>query len=400
MSATDGIEVDTERLRNLEEAVAAVKRSREALAELSDVGATIKRGKDALKDLGNALRREIAAQQGQGTPASSALVDHRLQWITPVSQPLMLCSQVQRSGGTLLTRLFDGHPSCFVHPSELHWARLGGTLWPHLVLSPAPDADDLLAQLDEGWPKQFAMDGYHKYSNWTHRSSPGEMRRYPFIFDVALQRKILARQLAERGCRSQREAMDLYLTSLFNAWLDYQNLYHVPKRWVTAFQPRLVMRSSMLDQYFTDYPDGLLVTIVREPGAWLASFMRHVDSEDLDMVLDKWIGSAEASVRAHEARPDQVVVVIFEELVERTEVVMRALCRRMDIAFTEVLLQPTYNSMPVLSDSSHALTTGIDPGVTNRHQSTLSAAQHDAVARKATARYAEIRKRFGVAHAR
>ena len=37
----------------------------------------------------------------------------------PVNQPLLLISQVQRSGGTLLSQLFDGHPQVHAHPHEL-----------------------------------------------------------------------------------------------------------------------------------------------------------------------------------------------------------------------------------------------------------------------------------------
>jgi len=119
-------------------------------------------------------------------------------------------------------------------------------------------------------------------------------------------------------------------------------------------------------------------------------------SDDGDAHIDTWIASAEASVRAYEERPERVAVVLFEDLIERTEATMRALCRRMDIAFSAELLEPTYNSMPVLSDSSHSLTTGIDPSVITRHQSTLSPDQQEAVAGKAAAPYTEIRRRFGV----
>ena len=37
----------------------------------------------------------------------------------PVTSPLVLISQVQRSGGTLLSQLFDGHPELHAHPHEL-----------------------------------------------------------------------------------------------------------------------------------------------------------------------------------------------------------------------------------------------------------------------------------------
>ena len=43
----------------------------------------------------------------------------RLRHLRPVTEPLVLISQVQRSGGTLLSQLFDMHPQCHAHPDEL-----------------------------------------------------------------------------------------------------------------------------------------------------------------------------------------------------------------------------------------------------------------------------------------
>jgi hypothetical protein len=308
----------------------------------------------------------------------------------------MLCSQVQRSGGTLLTRLFDGHPACFAHPNELRWGRSQKWRWPQLDVQASLAAEDLFAQLDEGWQGKFAKSGYQKYSNWTHRHHPEQTRKYPFLFDVALQRTLFADATAELRAPRQRDILDCYLTSLFNAWLDYQNLYRTPKEWVTAFLPRLVMKPREVDRFFADYPDGLLVTIIRDPGSWLASFRRHVEPEDLAEALQHWIVSADASLDAHTRRPDRVIVLLFEDLVHRTEAVMRTLCEHMKIAFDAILLEPTYNSMPVLSDSSYQLVTGIDPRTTQRHQSTLSAAEIELVSRDAAPRYTDIRRRFAI----
>jgi hypothetical protein len=42
-------------------------------------------------------------------------IDH----IRPVTSPLVLISQIQRSGGSLLSQLLDGHPELDAHPHEL-----------------------------------------------------------------------------------------------------------------------------------------------------------------------------------------------------------------------------------------------------------------------------------------
>ena len=321
----------------------------------------------------------------------TALVEQRLRWTVPVTQPLLLCSQIQRSGGTLLTRLLDSHPMCFAHPNELRWGK--PKAWPEVDLSALTNPEAVLEEIGENWPRKFAAKGYQKSANFLPHS--GRQRRYPFIFDEDLQRKIFATAVEGRH-QTQRDILNGYLTSLFNAWLDYQNLYRSPKRWVTAFEPRLILKRDGVDKFFADYPDGLLATLVREPGAWLSSYSVHMPSKDTQTSLRLWMESVDKSVRAHEARPTRVIVLIFEELVRETEAVMRALCERMVIPFSDVLLEPTYNSMPVLSDSSHELVTGIDTRVTERHRTTLSAEQLELVACTATPRYTEMRERFSL----
>src|SRR6476469_9076560 len=61
----------------------------------------------------------------------------RAEHAVSVREPLVLVSQIQRSGGTLLSRLFDGHPECHAHPYEL---KLGKEQpeWPRIDLDDAP----------------------------------------------------------------------------------------------------------------------------------------------------------------------------------------------------------------------------------------------------------------------
>jgi len=317
----------------------------------------------------------------------------RCRWPVPVTQPMLLCSQVQRSGGTLLSRLFDGHPCCFTHPNELRWGRPKG--WPNVTLDGALDAETLFSELNETWPAKFARRGYAK--DLGHISAAGagaDAGRLPFLFDGMLQQNIFKRAL-QLPIGRRRDALNAYLTSLFNAWLDYQNLYTAPKRWVTAFEPRFIARrDGGSDTFFTDYPDGMLVTIVREPAAWLSSYRRHIPVHTVDKALRLWGDSLDAGVHAHAKHPDRVVVLIFDDLVHRTESVMRTLCDRMDIPFERSLLTPTFNSMPVLSNSSHSPTLGIDKQVTNRHDGSREFVDHARLLQNASARYDNVRASF------
>src|SRR5207253_5548814 len=68
-----------------------------------------------------------------------------------------------------------------------------------------------------------------------------------------------------------RRSSDLYMTAYFNAWLDNHNLYGADKRWVVAFSPWLATEADDRTRFFTDYPEGRLIRIVRDPCGWYAS---------------------------------------------------------------------------------------------------------------------------------
>ena len=60
------------------------------------------------------------------------------EYISPVTSPIALISQVQRSGGSLLSQLFDGHPELHAHPHELKIGYPKKYMWPKIDLNEHP----------------------------------------------------------------------------------------------------------------------------------------------------------------------------------------------------------------------------------------------------------------------
>jgi len=267
----------------------------------------------------------------------------RLEHAIPVREPLLLCSQIQRSGGTLLSRLFDGHPECHAHPYEL---QIGPKArWPKLDLD-APET--WFAALYEEKVGEHLVAGWRK---------PGlketDVDVFPFLFLPRLQKQLFDACLADRKAERQLEVLDAYFTAYFNAWVDNQNLYGGPKKLVTAFTPRTSLDPPSVKRFFRDYPDGWLVTIIREPRAWYASASRHRrEYQNLEAALDLWRASATAAVEARERYGDRVVILTYEELVEDTEGTMRRLAERLGLAWDPILLVPTFNGRPARANSS------------------------------------------------
>jgi hypothetical protein len=145
--------------------------------------------------------------------------------------------------------------------------------------------------------------------------------------------------------------MDCYLTSYFNAWLDY----HRPPepRIVTGFEPSAIAQPQRLRCFHELYPDGRLVSVVRDPKSWIVSAARrNARYRDRAVAIATWRDAVEAALALREQRPGSVAIVSFEALVGDTETAMRALARFLGIEFTDDLLAPTFNGEPTKANSS------------------------------------------------
>jgi Sulfotransferase family len=269
--------------------------------------------------------------------------------LVPVSQPLVLISQVQRSGGTLLNTLLDGHPELHVHPYELHIGHPHKHSWPPLDLDAGPET--WLDTLREDHLRQLFDHGYRKGAN---ASEP-----LPFLLVPSFLERLFRVLVNERRPRTEREILDAYATAYFNAWIDGQGLREEPKRWWAGFAPRLAWGESRAG-FWGAYPDGRLVTSLRDPRGWFGSVMHSpmrigvAARADPDAAFALYHQTVAELSAAKAERPDQTFVVAFEQLVADPAAVMGRLAAWLGIAVTDGLTRPTMNRRPVPANSSFA----------------------------------------------
>lgn len=281
----------------------------------------------------------------------------------PVTSPLALISQVQRSGGTLLSQLFDGHSELHAHPHELKIGYPTKYTWPKLDLSDNPDR--WLETLFEYSVLSHFKKGYKK-----------EKKRddaFLFMFLPSVQREIFLNYFGSIQALSIRDVFDAYMTSYFGAWLNNQNSTG-HKKFVTAFTARLAMRSGNMDAFFETYPDGRLISLLRDPKNWYPSAIRHKPRvcKDIQDGIDLWKNSAQAMARNRERYGDRVCILTFEDLITKTKSVMEYLAAFLEIRFEGILLEPTFNKYPIRANTSfEAEKSGIIESTLNRFK-TLS----------------------------
>jgi hypothetical protein len=285
------------------------------------------------------LKRELRANPLHLACLHSVCTDH----LRPITAPLALISEIQRSGGSLLSQLFDGHPELHAHPHEIKFGFPRKFNWPPIDLNDPPERwFDLLFETST---INHFKEGYRKQKN--------SKDTFPFIFLPSVQKEIFLKFIEKTKAASVRDVFDAYMTSYFGAWLNNQNIAG-DKKYITGFTARLAMYAENVESFFQIYPEGRLISIIRDPKNWYPSAANHkpLVYADLNDALTLWMQSAQSMIRNKKIFDNRVCLLTFEDVIGRTESVMQYLSRFLNIDFDRILLTPTFNKWPIRANTS------------------------------------------------
>jgi len=278
-----------------------------------------------------------------------------LEHVFPVTSPLALISQIEGSGGSLLSQFLDGHPELHAHPPELMIGHPEKHIWPRIDLNDSPK--HLFEILFEEIVNEYNREGYK------NRRNGDEI--FPFVFIPSLQREVFLDYIDSLQSITLRDVFNAYMTSYFGAWLSNQN-YNGQKKFVTAFSPRLAMIKENMGCFFEVYSDGRLISLVRNPETWFPFASTHWPGRygDVGRAASQWNESAQAMLWNKERYGDRVCLIKFEDLASQTEAVMRYLADFLAIEFNDILLVPTFNKFPIKEDTTfktenHGIVSGL-----------------------------------------
>jgi hypothetical protein len=295
-----------------------------------------------------------------------------LKHISPVTEPLALISQIQRSGGSLLSQLFDGHPEIHAHPHELMMGYKKKYVWPRIDLNDRP----------EHWFRILFEKTIIEHMTKGYKKGRRDQEAFPFLLVPSLQKELFLKYIDSIQSITLRDVFDAYMTSYFGAWISNQNA-NGQKKFVTVFTPRLSALKANMEFFFEIYPDGRLISLVRDPKNWFPSALRHVPEKygDLEGALNQWNESALAALWNKERYGDRVCIIKFEDLVSKTEAVMRYLAEFLGIEFDNTLLAPTFNKFPIKAHTSFKVENhGVVDSPLSRYE-TLSEQEFDTIER-------------------
>lgn len=268
--------------------------------------------------------------------------------ISPIREPLVLISQIQRSGGSLLSQLLDGHPEIYAHPDELTIGYPKKYYWPNIDLNAKP----------ENWfDILFEENVIHHFENG-YKKGKNTNRVFPFLFLLPLQRMIFLNYLNCIKPVDNRDVFNAYMTSYFGAWLNYQNRTD-QKKIITGFTPKISMNAESIDAFFKIYPDGRLISSIRSPHNWYPSAYRHFEIkgnyENIKKAMEQWKKNVKSVLRNKKKYGDRMSIIHFEDLISNTGTIMQRLSDFLEIRYDDILLIPTFNNAPISGNTSFAV---------------------------------------------
>ena len=296
-----------------------------------------------------------------------------------VNKPLVLVSQIQRSGGSLIAQLFDAHPQCLAHPFEIHIGFPQKWQWPVFQINQhAIDEAQIkiwFGQLFEKKLMVFIQQGYAKPGS--NAFAAEEKFEFDFSIDIQWQQflRTLQNQLKTTTSLNSRNILDAYFDSFFKAWRNHQPTGK--ERIITGFTPRINMYEKSTRLFFNDYDDGKLISIIRDPLSWYASSHKHnIHHQDIEFALNEWLHSTQSIIQAfNEFGETKVLPISYQQLLNSPQTTMEKIAHFSGIDYSDCLLTPSFLGQPVKPNSSFQINSrGINRDMLLHHQC-LNAAQ-------------------------
>jgi hypothetical protein len=271
------------------------------------------------------------------------------------SEKMLVISQIHRSGGTLLSQLFDSHSEMYCHPGELEiWKPkpIWGQSEPFVQFNPK----------NKSWEECFhtlQQERLTEFSNNKKFNKPG-LNSYSVnqTFDFSyseLEHKVLFKKyFTELTEVTRANVVMCYMQSLFHSWNQVEN---ESKKYITSFVANMWCDPISMLRFFQDFGDAKVIFLLRSPDSWLQSAMPHRGFKTDDVsaatcLLEYWMDSVRNLYNYLDLFGTKIVPIIYEDLTSDTERVMKKLCEHLDLKFESCLLSPTFLGKSIYANSS------------------------------------------------
>ena len=272
--------------------------------------------------------------------------------------PVLISSQLQRSGGSLFTQLFDNHPEILSHPWEVMMYKEGFGDFKAKIIKTKKEFNRL------------TKDGYRKgkHSKKIHRFYFLTEKFTDSLFNVEDEKKLF----------------DVYFDEFFKYWINYKNDIN-SKKLITGFAPFFCKKN--LIKILKTNKRLSIVHIYRNPISWWHSARNFKDKyKNINSVENYWLISQKEAIDAKNIYKSRVHILDFDDLIKKRKKVMQYFCKIYSIRFDKNLMYPTFNGRLIENDSTFKNQKidrfGIIKNVTSRHKKAIKQEENDFIKKK------------------
>ena len=315
---------------------------------------------------------------------------------------------INRSGGSLLARLFDSHTNTLSYPIELGFPEINNY---YNIIDNYAGIPQTISDYDYKENNPFKILGIPEHkpkvsTTWgKERSDPIGVREnylekvfYGNIktnFDFEGFKSLIVNNASK--CKNIYDLYNLRHHAYFKSW-DHGKIYRN--------QEYIVMHSSggiylsNFDKYFTDFIDSKAVFPIRNVIGFVAAektrlarryygsrrfawprlpniFVKNFHSYDLDGQIKSWLSAITRARLLQEeyATQDNFIVYRHDILTKKPEEVMRKLSSCLNIDYEETLIKPTIAGENWLGNSHYGPTKGISNNIQDNYNKVLSTSE-------------------------
>jgi hypothetical protein len=250
---------------------------------------------------------------------------------------LIMISAMYENGGNTTHRHLDGHPQLHVYPFE---SQVGTGYNNDFLASYLP--------IRYRWP-EFPTEGnassdYEAF--WdeelkTLLRAPGrsKFRECGLVMDEAKRKARFIEIVGELG-RSRASLVEAFYRSTFDTW---ENIQRTGKeKFAVGYNPVQVLDA---DKILTDFPEGHMIHVVRNPYAGFADQFRRPFPPSLHRYAHTWAYAQMLALTYRDMFPGRFHIVRFEDLVGNKEQTIRTLLDGLGLEFSEKCLAPSFNGV-------------------------------------------------------
>lgn len=248
---------------------------------------------------------------------------------------LIMLSAMYENGGNTTHRLLDGHPELHVYPFE---SQLG-----------TPGNGDYLSSavpVRYRWP-EFAMSGevlsdYEAFWDEELKTllrvpSRSKFQGCGLDIDEADRKRAFMEFMADKP-RTRANLVGAYFHSTFAAWKNV--LRSGRERFYVGYNPVQILDAGKV---LADFPNGHMVHVVRNPWSGYADTKKRPFPLSLERYAWTWNLSQMTALNWAERVPDRVHIIRFEDIVADRREALGKLCRKLGMAWDDVILTPSFN---------------------------------------------------------